>query len=160
MNTTTMMFEATVNGKAVRWHLRPEEFLTELLRRQGLIGTKRGCESGDCGACTVLLDGQEVNSCILLAAQASGHEIVTIEGLTADGGTSDVQQAYVDAGAVQCGFCTPGMVVATQALLETNDEPTRQDAAEVLAGHLCRCTGYVKPMDAVLLAAERRRTAG
>ncbi len=156
MNTATMMFEATINGRPVRWHLRPHEFLTELLRRQGLIGTKRGCESGDCGACTVLLDGREVNSCIVLAAQASGHDIVTIEGLTDAGKLGDVQQAYVDAGAVQCGFCTPGMVVATHALLENKPSPGRDDAKEALAGHLCRCTGYVKPIEAILLAAERR----
>ncbi len=156
MSKAITMFEATVNGKSVRWHLNAHEFLTELLRRHGLIGTKRGCESGDCGACTILLDGREVNSCIVLAAQASGHDIVTVEGLAEAGKAGDVQQAYVDAGAVQCGFCTPGMVVATHALLETTPAPTRQDAKEALAGHLCRCTGYVKPIDAVLLAADRR----
>ena len=151
------MFEATVNGRAVRWHLREGEFLTELLRRQELIGTKRGCESGDCGACTVLLDGREANSCILLAAQANGHDIVTIEGLSDAGKANDVQQAYVDAGAVQCGFCTPGIVVATHALLEEQPAPSEADARAALAGHLCRCTGYVKPIDAILLAAARRQ---
>lgn len=157
MKAETSLFEATVNGRAVRWHLRQGEFLTELLRRQELIGTKRGCESGECGACTVLLNGRETNSCILLAAQANGHDIVTIEGLAEQGKASDVQQAYVDAGAVQCGFCTPGMVVATHALLEEQPAPDEADARAALAGHLCRCTGYIKPIDAILLAARRRQ---
>jgi len=149
-------FEATINGRAVSWSYEPHEFLTEVLRRNRLVGTKRGCETGDCGACTVLLDGREVNSCILLAAQATGHDIVTVEGLAQGGEPTDVQQAYVDAGAVQCGFCTPGMVIATHALLDKKAEPTEQDAREALAGHLCRCTGYVKPLDAIQLAASRR----
>lgn len=153
----TMPFEATVNGHAVRLMVAPHEFLTEALRRHGLIGTKRGCETGDCGACSVLIDGREVNSCILLAAQASGHDIVTIEGLKAQGRPGPVQQAFADTGAVQCGFCTPGMVVATHALLENNEAPTDADARAALAGHLCRCTGYVKPIEAVMLAASRRR---
>ena len=150
-----MKFEATVNGQAVCWDIAPHDFLTEVLRSHHLIGTKRGCEAGDCGVCSVLLDGREVNSCILLAAQASGHDIVTIEGLGSFDEPHPIQEAFVDAGAVQCGFCSPGMIIATKALLEDTPNPTRDDARETLASHLCRCTGYVKPMDAILLAAER-----
>ncbi|PKN56889.1 MAG: (2Fe-2S)-binding protein [Deltaproteobacteria bacterium HGW-Deltaproteobacteria-14] len=154
-----IQFEATVNGRPVRWDIPAGEFLTETLRSHGLIGTKRGCESGDCGACAVLLDGVEVNSCVLLAAQASGHDIVTIEGIGDARAPHPIQEAFVDAGAVQCGFCTPGMVVATHALLADNAAPTRDDARHALAGHLCRCTGYVKCLDAVELAAERTAAA-
>ena len=153
-----MIFEATINGEPVRWHITPSEFLTETLRRHGLIGTKRGCETGDCGACTVLFDGREVNTCILLAAQASGHEILTIEGISKGREPHPVQEAFVDTGAVQCGFCTPGMVVATMGLLADKPQPTEADARAALAGHLCRCTGYTKPIDAVLEGA--RRVAG
>ena len=148
-------FEAKVNGRPGAWEVPVGEMLTETLRRYGLIGTKRGCESGDCGACAVLLDGREVNSCVLLAAQASGHDIVTVEGIGDARKPHPIQEAFVDAGAVQCGFCTPGMVIATQALLAENAAPTRDDARHALAGHLCRCTGYVKCLDAVALAAER-----
>ena len=153
-------FVATVNGKAVSWGFEPWEFLVEVLRRNELIGTKRGCESGDCGACAVLLDGHEVNACIVLAAQASGHEIVTIEGVSAAGRPDAIQQAFVDTGAVQCGFCTPGMVIATHALLDAQPEPSEGDARNALAGHLCRCTGYVKPIAAVLEAARRIAAPG
>jgi len=152
---STITFKAVVNGAAVSWEVPVGEFLTETLRNHGLIGTKRGCESGDCGACAVLLDGVEVNSCVLLSAQASGHDIVTIEGIGDARAPHPIQQAYVDAGAIQCGFCTPGMIVATKALLEENATPSRDDARHALAGHLCRCTGYVKCLDAIELAAER-----
>lgn len=155
-----MRFEATVNGQAVACAIEPSDFLTEVLRAQGLIGTKRGCEGGDCGACSVLLDGREVNSCIVLAAQAHGHDIVTIEGLGGSRDPHPIQEAFVDAGAVQCGFCTPGMVIATKALLDDNPQPTRADARACLAGHLCRCTGYIKCIDAVVAAAERVAAAG
>ncbi|PIE16183.1 MAG: hypothetical protein CSA66_07695 [Proteobacteria bacterium] len=154
-----MRFEATINGRAVSAEIAPTEFLTEVLRAQGLIGTKRGCDSGDCGACAVLLDGREVNSCIILAAQASGHDIVTVEGIGTTREPHPIQEAFVDAGAVQCGFCTPGMVIATKALLDETATPTRRDARSALAGHLCRCTGYVKCVDAVVDAAHRVRAA-
>ena len=155
-----MDFEATVNGSQVRWAIPPGEVLTETLRSHGLIGTKRGCESGDCGACAVLLDGREVNSCVLLSAQASGHQIVTIEHLGTAVEPHPIQEAFIENGAIQCGFCTPGMILATSDLLSRNPAPTAADAREALAGHLCRCTGYVKPIDAVLDAAERVRCAG
>ena len=149
-------FQAAINGATVDWEVEPHEFLTEVLRRHGLIGTKRGCESGHCGACAVLIDGREVNSCILLAAQASGHEIITVEGVKGEAGRPHpIQEAFVDSGAVQCGFCTPGMVIGTKALLDENSAPSVNDAQKMLAGHLCRCTGYVKCVDAVLDSANR-----
>ena len=150
-----MRFEAAINGAPVAWEIRPDEFLIEVLRRHGLIGTKRGCETGSCGACAVLLDGQTVDSCILLAAQASGHAITTIEGVARGGRPHPIQEAFVDATAVQCGYCTPGMVLATKALLDDYPAPTESDARAALAGHLCRCTGYTKPIAAVLDAAAR-----
>ncbi|MCA9666299.1 MAG: (2Fe-2S)-binding protein [Myxococcales bacterium] len=146
-------FEAMVNGEQLIAEIEPHEALTEVLRRCGLYGTKRGCESGDCGTCAVLVDGTLVASCTLLAVQANGHEITTIEGLARGREPSAVQQAYIDTGAVQCGFCTPGMVMATHALLSRNPDPTEADARQALAGHLCRCTGYIKPIDAVMAAA-------
>ncbi|MCW8139928.1 MAG: (2Fe-2S)-binding protein [Planctomycetota bacterium] len=152
-----MKVRLTLNGEPATLGCAPWEFLTEALRRHGLIGTKRGCETGDCGACSVLLDGEEVASCILLAAQADGHAVTTVEGLGGFERPHPIQEAFVDATAVQCGYCTPGMVIATQALLAQNPAPTERDARECLAGHLCRCTGYVKPIAAVLQAAERCR---
>lgn len=150
-----MKIEMKVNGESVAWECEPHEFLTEVLRREGLIGTKRGCESGDCGACAVLVDGIEVPSCITLAAQAAGHEVTTIEGLGTFDAPHPIQREFVDATAIQCGFCTPGMVIATKALLDTTPDPTVQEVRETLAGHVCRCTGYVKPIQAVLAAARK-----
>ncbi len=155
----TMRFEATVNGAPVAWEIEPHEMLVEVLRRHGLTGTKRGCESGECGACSVLLDGVEVASCITLAAQASGHAIETIEGMGSFDAPHPIQEAFVDTGAVQCGFCTPGMVMASKALLDRTATPTEEDARQALASHMCRCTGHVKPVEAVLVAAERVRAA-
>jgi aerobic carbon-monoxide dehydrogenase small subunit len=122
-----------------------------------LTGTKYGCGTGDCGACKVLIDDEAVNSCTYLATRAEGREIVTIEGLSVDGALSPVQQAFVDAGAVQCGFCTPGMVISATALLRRNPRPTREEIAQALDNNLCRCTGYVKIVDAIDLAARRMR---
>ena len=152
-----MKISLTVNGRSVTWACEPHEFLTEVLRREGLIGTKRGCEQGDCGACAVLLDGVEVPSCIVLAAQADGHEVLTIEGLGSFDAPHPIQRAFVDETAIQCGYCTPGMVIATKALLDENPTPEVGDVRETLAGHVCRCTGYVKPIKAVLSAAEKMR---
>ncbi|RMG10867.1 MAG: (2Fe-2S)-binding protein [Planctomycetota bacterium] len=151
-----MNVELTLNGEAVSWESEPHEFLTELLRRHGLIGTKRGCESGDCGACAVLLDGEEVPSCLVLAAQAHGHEVTTIEGLGSWERPHPIQEAFVDGTAVQCGYCTPGMVIAAKAYLDRKGGGplSEREARELLAGHVCRCTGYVKPIAAVLRAAE------
>jgi aerobic-type carbon monoxide dehydrogenase small subunit (CoxS/CutS family) len=125
------------------------------LRREGYFGVKRGCERGECGACTVLVDGRAVNSCLMFAAQAEGTEILTIEGLAEGGKLHPIQEAFLDHGAVQCGFCTPGMALSAKALLDRCPHPTEAQVCEALAGNLCRCTGYVKPVEAVLDAASR-----
>jgi carbon-monoxide dehydrogenase small subunit len=133
-----------------------ESLLYVLRERMGLPGSKNACEQGECGSCTVRLDGVPVCSCLVAAGQAEGREVVTVEGLTGEGGElSTVQQAFVDAGAVQCGFCTPGLVVAADELLERNPEPSDGDIREALSGNLCRCTGYETILDAVRLAAAR-----
>lgn len=150
-----MKIELEVNGESVTWECEPHEFLTEALREHGLIGTKRGCDTGDCGACTVLMDGEEVPSCLILAAQAGGHEITTIEGLGSFDEPHPIQEAFVDATAIQCGYCTPGMVIAAKGLLDHNPNPSEAEVRESLAAHVCRCTGYVKPIKAVLAAAKK-----
>jgi carbon-monoxide dehydrogenase small subunit len=130
-----------------------ESLLFALRERLGLPGSKNACEQGECGSCSVLLDGELVCACLVLAAQADGHEVVTVEGLGAGNELHPVQQAFVDAGAVQCGFCTPGLVVATAALLDRTPDPSEDEIREALSGNLCRCTGYAKIFDAVRLAA-------
>jgi len=144
----------TVNGEPLEADLWGGESLLMVLRDTlELPGSKNACEQGECGSCSVLLDGTLVCSCLVLGAQAEGHEVVTIEGLAGDEDLHPVQQAFVDAGAVQCGFCTPGLVVATAALLERTPSPTEDEIREALSGNLCRCTGYAKIFDAVRLAA-------
>jgi len=132
-----------------------ESLLYVLRERLGLPGAKNACEQGECGSCSVYLDGTLVCACLVLAGQAEGAEIVTVEGLATGGELHPVQQAFVEAGAVQCGFCTPGLVVATHDLLEREPRPSDAQIREALAGNLCRCTGYEKVLDAVRLAAER-----
>jgi aerobic carbon-monoxide dehydrogenase small subunit len=134
-----------------------ESLLYVLRERLGLLGSKAACEQGECGSCSVLVDGQLVCSCLVLAASATGQEIVTIEGVAPAGTPSDVQRAFVDAGAVQCGFCTPGLIVAAHALLERNPEPTELQIREELAGNVCRCTGYGRILEAVQSVAVARR---
>jgi carbon-monoxide dehydrogenase small subunit len=133
-----------------------ESLLFALRERLGLPGSKNACEQGECGSCSVLLDGTLVCACLVLAAQADGHEVVTVEGLAENGDLHVVQEAFVEAGAVQCGFCTPGLVVATVDLLKRRPDPSDDEIREALSGNLCRCTGYTKIFDAVRLAAERR----
>jgi carbon-monoxide dehydrogenase small subunit len=146
----------TVNGEPVEAEVwEGESLLFALRERLGLPGSKNACEQGECGSCSVLLDGELVCSCLVLAAQADGHEVVTVEGLRDGDELHWVQQAFVDAGAVQCGFCTPGLVVATAALLERTPSPSEYEIREALSGNLCRCTGYAKIFDAVRLAAGR-----
>jgi len=145
-----------VNGESRETEVWPGESLLYVLReRLGLPGSKNACEQGECGSCSVLLDGTLVCACLVLAGQADGHEVVTVEGLVEDGRLHRVQEAYVEAGAVQCGFCTPGLVVATADLLAHNPEPNEYEIREALSGNLCRCTGYAKIFDAVRLAAGR-----
>ena len=152
-----MRLTCTVNG-AVRevdglWE--GESLLYVLRERLALPGSKNACEQGECGSCSVLLDAKLVCACLVLAAQADGHEVVTVEGLGRDGELHRVQQAFSETGAVQCGFCTPGLIVATADLLDRNAAPNDDEIREALSGNLCRCTGYAKIFDAVRLAAER-----
>jgi aerobic carbon-monoxide dehydrogenase small subunit len=145
-----------VNGEAQETEIWPGESLLYALReRLGLPGSKNACEQGECGSCSVLLDGSLVCACLVLAAQADGHDVVTVEGIGEDGELHPVQVAFADTGAVQCGFCTPGLIVATVDLLARNGEPSDDEIREALSGNLCRCTGYQKIFDAVRLAASR-----
>ena len=152
-----MRIELAVNGDLYRREVEPDATLLDVLRDDlGLTGTKWGCKTGDCGACTTLVDGEPVTSCIQLAVQVEGREITTIEGLDREGGLNDVQAAFVANGAAQCGFCTPGMILAVEALLRTQPSPDETEVREALAGNLCRCTGYNKIVDAALEAAAKR----
>ena len=146
----------TLNGDSVSASVLPAQPVTQLLRETfGLTGSKIGCGEGECGACTILVDGQAMNSCLLPAALLDGREVVTIEGLDApDGSLHPVPRAFVDAGAVQCGFCTPGMILRTVAFLREHPRPTEEQIARSIEGNLCRCTGYVKIQDAIRTAAE------
>ena len=149
-----MKIELTVNGDQVEADVWAGESLLFALReRLGLPGSKNACEQGECGSCSVLLDGALVCACLVLAAQAHGHDVVTVEGVGEDGELHRVQEAFVETGAVQCGFCTPGLVVATVDLLAHTPQPTDDEIREALSGNLCRCTGYAKIFDAVRLAA-------
>jgi aerobic carbon-monoxide dehydrogenase small subunit len=145
-----------VNGEARETEIWPGESLLYALReRLGLPGSKNACEQGECGSCSVLLDGSLVCACLVLAAQAEGHEVETVEGLGGNGELHPVQAAFAETGAVQCGFCTPGLIVATVDLLARSGHPTDDEIREALSGNLCRCTGYAKIFDAVRLAASR-----
>ena len=149
-----MNISVTVNGERQEAEIWPGESLLFALReRMGLPGSKNACEQGECGSCSVLLDGKLVCACLVLAAQAHGHDVVTVEGVGEDGQLHRVQEAFVETGAVQCGFCTPGLVVATVDLLAHTPQPTDDDIREALSGNLCRCTGYAKILDAVRLTA-------
>jgi carbon-monoxide dehydrogenase small subunit len=148
----------TVNGELVSLTVSADRSLADMLREDlGLTGTKKGCDSGDCGACTVLLNGEPVASCLVLAACADGTDIVTIEGLAQGGRLDPVQEAFVEQGALQCGFCTPGMVLTARALLDRNPSPTEAEIREALAGNLCRCTGYAAIVRAIMAAARSCR---
>jgi aerobic carbon-monoxide dehydrogenase small subunit len=150
-----------VNGRSYEVIIEPHMLLVDVLREKiGLTGTKYACGTGDCGACTVLVEGKPVLSCLTLAVTARDKNILTIEGLAEGTTLHPIQQAFVDGGAVQCGFCTPGMVLSAKALLEENPKPTRDEIKEGLAGNLCRCTGYVKIVDAVEAAAETMGKGG
>jgi carbon-monoxide dehydrogenase small subunit len=151
-----MKVSLNVNGEpkeAEVWE--GESLLFALRERLGLPGSKNACEQGECGSCSVLLDGGLVCSCLVLAAQADGHDVVTVEGLAQDGQLHPVQEAFAETGAVQCGFCTPGLIVATADLLQRNPAPSEDEIREALSGNLCRCTGYAKIFDAVRLAMGR-----
>ena len=143
--------ELKVNGEVHEVAVEPEDLLLNVLRNQlELTGAKYGCGLGRCGACIVLMDGAPVNSCLILAVQAEGREIVTIEGLGGEEGADSVQQAFIDHGAMQCGFCTPGMILSSKALLDRNPHPDEGEVREAIESNLCRCTGYAKIVEAVL----------
>jgi carbon-monoxide dehydrogenase small subunit len=150
-----------VNGEAHRLEVDPDESLLHVLReRLGLTGTKAGCEEGDCGACTVLLEDIPVASCLMPALRCQGFHVETVEGLAQGEKLHPLQEAFVEAGAVQCGFCTPGMLMSAIALLRNKPSPSREEIAQALSGNLCRCTGYVKIVDAVSLTARRIQSRG
>lgn len=153
-STANHMITVTVNGTTERLSVASNLTLLQLLRETlALTGTKNGCEAGECGACTVLVDGRPVNSCMMLAVEVDGHEVLTVEGLAPEGRLSPLQQAFVERNAVQCGFCTPGMLMSAYALLQRNPDPTEAEIKEALVGNLCRCTGYVRIIQAVKTAA-------
>jgi xanthine dehydrogenase E subunit len=145
----------TVNGISHTLRIAPNLRLLDLLREElHLTGTKEGCGIGECGACTVILDGRAVNSCLILAGQCEGREITTIEGVTPKDGLSPLQQSFLDNGAVQCGFCTPGMILSAKALLAHNPTPTEPEIREAISGNLCRCTGYTQIVEAIQAVAD------
>ena len=149
------LIELNVNGESHSVIAEDHRTLLEVLRESlGLTGTKEACDLGDCGACTVLIDGQPTLSCITLALDAQGKEITTIEGLAQNGQLHKVQKAFIEKGAVQCGFCTPGMILTGKALLDNNPSPTEQEVRQAISGNLCRCTGYVKIVDAIVAAGK------
>ncbi len=148
------LIELKVNGESYQVAVEPQRTLLEVLREQlGLTGAKEACDSGDCGACTVILDGQPVLSCLVLALDARDKDVLTIEGLAQDGQLHPIQQAFVEYGGTQCGFCTPGMILTAKAFLEGNPDPTPADIRKAISGNLCRCTGYVKIIEAIMRAA-------
>ena len=148
----------TVNGETYELTVKANSLLLDILANElRLTGARRGCDSGSCGACTVILDGKTVKSCSILALQADGKEITTIEGLADGDRIHPVQQAFIDHFAIQCGFCTPGMILSARALLDENPDPTEDEVKQALRGNLCRCTGYVKIIDAVLATKDKRK---
>jgi carbon-monoxide dehydrogenase small subunit len=150
MEPQTYTLTMTVNGQDVTIEVEADELLVDALReRLGLIGTKIGCNEGECGACTVIMDGKAVLSCLIPALRAQGRNILTIEGLSDGDKLHPLQQAFVEYGAVQCGYCTPGFILSAKALLDRNPQPNRDEIKEAIAGNLCRCTGYVKIIEAI-----------
>ena len=155
-----MLHEITFNvtGEPYTVAVKSQHTLLDVLREKlGITSPKRGCENGECGACTVLFDGKPVNSCMVLAVEAAGHEIETVEGLARDGELHPLQKAFIEHNAVQCGFCTPGVLMSAKGLLDENPHPNVDEIRHALAGNLCRCTGYVRIVDAVLDVAEKNQ---
>lgn len=153
-----MQITFTVNGKEKTLTAPPDRRLVDILREDlGLKGTKMGCGEGECGACTVILDGVTVNSCLVPACQIQGKSVITIEGLVESGEIGEIEECFLEEGAVQCGYCTPGLVVSTFQLLRKNPNPSASEIKEALSGNLCRCTGYIKVITAVTRAADKRK---
>jgi carbon-monoxide dehydrogenase small subunit len=158
MKGETKELKLTVNGKSYELMVKPKTLLVEVLRNElKLTGTKTGCRTSCCGACTVNIEGKAVRSCSVLALQANGHEVITIEGVASGNELHPIQQAMIDHGAIECGFCTPGMVMSARALLNENPKPTREEVREAIQGNLCADEGYVKYIEAIEIAAERMR---
>ncbi|CAG2160295.1 (2Fe-2S)-binding protein [Cupriavidus numazuensis] len=156
MNKVTI--DVTVNGEEHTVEVPARRMLSDLLRDDlNLTGTKRGCETGICGACTVLVDGEAVKSCLMLASQVRGRHVMTVEGLAADGELHPLQQCFMECGGLQCGYCTPGFLMTSCALLANNPNPTEEEVRHGLNGNLCRCTGYVGIVESILSAAEKMR---
>ena len=148
----------TINGEAYNVSVSPNETLLDLLReRLGLVGTKEGCDTGDCSTCTVLVNGKAVNSCLVLAVETNGANVATIEGMSSGGQLHPLQQAFIDHGAIQCGFCTPGMIMTAKSLLEDEPNPTEADIRSAVAGNLCRCADYVSIMKAIAAGGKALR---
>ncbi|MDA8124704.1 MAG: (2Fe-2S)-binding protein [Deltaproteobacteria bacterium] len=153
-----MKVRMRVNGNQVEREIPPDRLLIDFIREDlGLMGTKEGCSEGECGACTVLMNGKAVVSCLIPAFRADGAEILTVEGVADEAKLHPIQQAFLEAGAVQCGYCTSGMVLSAKALLDENPEPTVEEVKKGISGNLCRCTGYTKIIRAVQMAAEKIR---
>lgn len=145
-----------INGEIYKLNVKSNVLLLDVIRDEiGLTGTKRGCDTGECGACTVLIEGKPVNSCLVLAIEVDGKDILTVEGLAKNGQLHPLQVAFVEEGAVQCGFCTPGVLLSAKALLNTNPNPTEEEIKTAIAGNLCRCTGYTKIIKAINSAAKK-----
>ena len=154
-----MTIQLRINGKAYQVDAEPTRTLLQTIREDlGLTGTKCGCERGECGACTVLVEGLAVNSCLVPVIEAEGKEIYTIEGLALKGRLHPLQESFIEIGAIQCGFCTPGMIMTAKALLDRNPGPTEEEVRREIAGNFCRCTGYEKIVEAILAASERKRS--
>ena len=150
------LIRLTINGKAYEEAVAPNQTLVDMLRYQiGLTGTKKGCDLGDCGACTVIMDDRPVNSCLVLAVQADGRRITTIEGIETDDGLHPLQRAFIEKGAIQCGFCSSGMILSGKHLLDRNPNPDESDIRQAVSGNLCRCTGYQKIIEAIKDTADR-----
>jgi aerobic carbon-monoxide dehydrogenase small subunit len=154
------IIQMKLNGEPIEALIQDNRSMLDFLRKNmGLTGTKKGCEEGECGACTILVNDAPMNSCLMLAVEADGQEIMTIEGVSKNGELNPVQKAFIDKWAIQCGFCTPGMILSAIALLKTNPNPTEYEIRDAIAGNLCRCTGYAKMVEAVSAAAEVLREA-
>lgn len=155
--TKKMEIVISINGEDKRLTIAPNDILLDVLRREGYTGVKRGCGTGDCGACTVIFNGKAIDSCLMMAAQADGAEIMTIEGLAKNGRLHPLQQAFLEHGAAQCGFCIPGMLLSAKAFLDENPHPTEEEAREAILGNLCRCTGYKKQIEAIMAVVKKRK---
>jgi len=152
-----MKIKVRINKKQLEITITPADILLDVLRREGYHGVKRGCGQGDCGACAVLLSGIPVNSCLIFAAHCDGQEITTIEGIAPADNLHPLQKSFLDHGASQCGFCTPGMLISATALLKRNPKPTELEIRDALSGNLCRCTGYMKPLEAIKATTKARK---